>query len=62
MEVVQVRLPLALVKEIDLRVEAGFYSSRSDMIRDIVRTKINGQLAMAKAMNGTNGMNGGAKQ
>ncbi len=37
MAVTQVRLPKGLVKEIDLLVKKGFYTSKSDVVRDALR-------------------------
>ena len=37
MELVQVRLPEGLISEIDALVGKGFYSSKSDVIRDAIR-------------------------
>ena len=37
MVVAQVRVPEGLLDEIDLLVGKGFYSNRSDVIRDAVR-------------------------
>lgn len=37
MELVQVRLPEKLVSELDLFVKRGYYSSKSDVIRDAIR-------------------------
>ncbi|MBI4981273.1 ribbon-helix-helix protein, CopG family [Candidatus Woesearchaeota archaeon] len=40
MEVVQVRLPDGLIGEVDRLVDGGFYTSRSDVIRDALRKLI----------------------
>ncbi len=40
MSVSQVRLPEGLSKEIDKLVDKGFYSNKSDVIRDAVRKLI----------------------
>ena len=37
MAVTQVRLPEGLVKEIDKLVDKGFYTNKSDVIRDAIR-------------------------
>ena len=37
MAVTQVRLPEGLVKEIDKLVNKGFYTNKSDVIRDAIR-------------------------
>lgn len=37
MEVAQVRLPEGLVREVDKLVDKGFYTSKSDVIRDALR-------------------------
>ena len=37
MEVAQVRLPEQLEREVDKLVEKGFYTNKSDVIRDAVR-------------------------
>ena len=37
MEVVQVRMPKAVIAKIDSMVEKGYYSSSSDLVRDAVR-------------------------
>lgn len=40
MVVAQVRVPEGLLDEIDVLVDKGFYSNRSDVIRDAVRRLI----------------------
>ena len=35
--VIQVRLPKAIVKEIEMLVEKGFYSNKSEVMRDAAR-------------------------
>ena len=40
MAVVPIRLPEGLVKEIDVLVKKGDYSSRSDVVRDAVRNLV----------------------
>jgi len=37
MTVTQVRLPNGLIKEVDIMVDQGLYSSKSDVIRDAIR-------------------------
>jgi len=37
MSVTQVRLPKGLIKEVDMLVKQGFYTNKSDVIRDAVR-------------------------
>ena len=37
MSVTQVRLPKGLIKEVDILVKQGFYTNKSDVIRDAVR-------------------------
>lgn len=37
MELTQVRLPKGLVKEINVLVKRGHYTSKSDLIRDAIR-------------------------
>ena len=40
MELMQVRLPEKLIKEVDRFVKKGYYSTKSDVIRDAVRKLI----------------------
>lgn len=40
MDLIQVRLPEGLITEIDVLVQKGFYSSKSDVIRDAIRRLI----------------------
>ncbi len=40
MEITQVRLPKAIVKEIESLVNKGVYSSKSDFIRESIRKSI----------------------
>lgn len=40
MQVAQVRLPERLIEELDILVKKGFYSNKSDVIRDAVRKLI----------------------
>ena len=37
MSVAQVRLPKGLIKEVDMLVKQGFYTNKSDVIRDALR-------------------------
>lgn len=37
MRVVQIRLPMKVLDRIDEQVSKGFYSSRSDFIRSVIR-------------------------
>ncbi len=37
MQVIQVRLPDGLIKEIDSLVSSGYYASKSDVVRDVIR-------------------------
>lgn len=45
MEVTQVRLPEGLVKEMDKLVKIGFYTNKSDVLRDAVRRLISDKLS-----------------
>ena len=40
MAVTQVRLPEGLIKEVDKLVDKGFYTNKSDVIRDAIRKLI----------------------
>lgn len=40
MQVAQVRLPERLIEELDILVKKGFYSNKSEVIRDAVRKLI----------------------
>lgn len=40
MQVAQVRLPERLIEELNILVKKGFYSNKSDVIRDAVRKLI----------------------
>ena len=44
MEVVNVRLPKSIINQIDILVEKGIYSSKSDFIRDVARQRLSKQL------------------
>ena len=37
MELVQVRLPKSMIKEIKAQLKKGYYASKSDLIRDALR-------------------------
>jgi len=52
MKVITIRLPEGVVKELDLLIECGRYSSRAEVIREAVRELVRKELISARAQVG----------
>jgi len=52
MKVITIRLPEGVVKELDVLIECGRYSSRAEVIREAVRELVRKELISARAQVG----------